>query len=69
MMEENLFAALFKYGHGAGENYLTESFVFLMKLLIERSPAHGIRLIRKLCHLLQKMCCTIEQGGVLGKSQ
>ena len=35
---KNLFSVLSKYGSGQPENYLTESFVFLLQQALQRSP-------------------------------
>ena len=46
MASENLFSALEKY---TGENYLTETFVYLIKYLLEADRALGIEILTKLC--------------------
>ncbi len=47
----NVFEALQKYGSHAPENYLTESFVYLLDLLLIREPAAGLKMINQLCGL------------------
>jgi hypothetical protein len=47
----NVFSALLKFGPGAEENYLTESLVFLLRLLLERIPDKGLPIINRLCGL------------------
>lgn len=46
--EPQVFSALQKYGSGAPENYLTESFVYLIRLLIQRDRDTGIELLNLL---------------------
>ena len=53
-MKENIFVTLFKFGPGAEENYLTEAFVFLLKLLLERELDAGLAIINQLCGLSQE---------------
>lgn len=47
-MAANVFSALSMYGSSQEENYLTESFVFLINLLIERMPNEGLRFLNRL---------------------
>jgi len=47
-MAVNVFFALSMYGSSQEENYLTESFVFLINLLIERMPNEGVRFLNRL---------------------
>lgn len=47
-MSVNVFSALSTYGSSEEENYLTESFVFLINLLIERVPNEGVRFLNRL---------------------
>ena len=49
-MADNLFSTLFKYGAYAPENYLTEAFVYLLKELLTRSPAAGLKIVNRLAH-------------------
>jgi hypothetical protein len=53
-MSENVFSNLFRYGPGEEENYLTEAFVFLLKLLLERTPDRGLPIINQLSGLPQE---------------
>lgn len=41
-MELNIFSALARYSGHAEENYLTESLVFIARLLLERDPRLGL---------------------------
>lgn len=41
-MEPNIFSALARYSGHAEENYLTESVVFVARLLLERDPPRGL---------------------------
>ncbi len=47
----NIFEALQKYGSHASENYLTEAFVYLLDLLLDREPVAGLEMINRLCGL------------------
>lgn len=49
MSENNIFSALAKYNSPIDENYLTESFVFVIKNLLKREPSIGIELLNNLC--------------------
>jgi len=49
MTSSNVFLALSKYGSRELENYLTESFVFLLGMLLERETVHGLAFVNKLC--------------------
>ena len=40
-MTLNVFSSLSKYCSSTDENYLTESLVFLIKLLLKRMPEEG----------------------------
>ncbi len=41
----NLFSTLEHYGHRAPENYLTESLVYLLKLLLARKPVFAAKVL------------------------
>lgn len=45
----SIFSVLSRYAHRQEENYLTEAFVYLIELLLERSPESGLKLLDKLC--------------------
>ena len=47
-MTLNVLSSLSKYGSSADENYLTESLVFLVRLLLERAPEEGLALVNLL---------------------
>ena len=47
-MLNNIFSALSSYGSTEGENYLTESFVHLLRVLLERSPEVGLAIANHL---------------------
>ena len=47
-MTSNVFSALSKYGSRQPENYLTESFVYLLDLISRRSPADCVGLLELL---------------------
>lgn len=49
MSSENIFSSLAKYGSSAGENYLTEAFVFLINSLLTSERTVGLGIINKLC--------------------
>ncbi len=44
----NVFRTLSKYGSKESENYLTESFVFTLRLLFDRSPSVGFDVLERL---------------------
>ncbi|MBU0534124.1 MAG: PD-(D/E)XK nuclease family protein [Candidatus Omnitrophica bacterium] len=48
-MEQNIFVALSKYNSAVDENYLTESFVFLLNSLLKHDPSACLDILRKLC--------------------
>lgn len=48
-MVNNLFLRLHKWAHRQDENFVTESFVFLLRLLLEREAPVGVELVRFLC--------------------
>lgn len=51
MNAPNIFVTLSKYGSSEAENYLTEAFVFLLDLLLERTPEIGLAFVNKVCGL------------------
>jgi hypothetical protein len=51
MKSPNIFQTLSKYGSRQEEDYLTESFVLLIKMLLERNPDIGLGFINKICGL------------------
>lgn len=51
-MGDNVFSTLFRARLGA-EDYLTEAFVFLLKLLLERAPDNGLAVVNRLSGLSQ----------------
>jgi hypothetical protein len=48
-MKTNIFSALSKYNSTSPENYLTESFVFLLNSLLERDRSTAVEILNKLC--------------------
>ena len=44
----NVFSSLFTYGAVAEENYLTESLVYVLNLLLQRLPSHGVQVLNHL---------------------
>jgi hypothetical protein len=46
--EPQVFSALQKYGSSAPENYLTESFVYLIRLLLHRDKNAGLKILNML---------------------
>ena len=48
-MNNNIFSALAKYNSAIDENYLTESFVFVINTLLEQDPLIGIEILTHLC--------------------
>ena len=51
MKSPNLFKVLSKYGSGAEEDYLTESFVLLIKIILEQKMIFGLLFLNKICGL------------------
>ncbi|MDP2920335.1 MAG: hypothetical protein Q8O43_08985 [Dehalococcoidia bacterium] len=49
MSSGNIFSALAKYNSATDENYLTESFVFVISSILKREPDIGIELLNNLC--------------------
>jgi hypothetical protein len=49
MSSNNIFSALAKYNSATDENYLTESFVFVINTLLKREPNIVIEFINHLC--------------------
>lgn len=45
----NIFSTLGKYSSATDENYLTESFVFLINELLRRDPSFGTALLNHVC--------------------
>jgi hypothetical protein len=54
----NLYKSLSKYGSREEENFLTESFVFLIKTLVERNPTGSVIFLNDLCGLCEKIDIT-----------
>jgi len=48
-MKTNIFSSLSKCDSARPENYLTESFVFLLNSLLEIDSATAIKILNKLC--------------------
>lgn len=55
MKSPNLFKTLSKYGSREEEDYLTESFVLLIKLLLERKPKIGLGLLNRICGMSENL--------------
>jgi hypothetical protein len=53
MKSPNIFKTLSKYGSRQEEDYLTESFVLLIKMLLERNPSIGLGFVNKICGLIE----------------
>ncbi len=49
MSAENIFSALAKYNSAIDENYLTESFVFVINTLLRQEHPIGIEILNQLC--------------------
>jgi len=49
MPSENIFSALAKYNSAIDENYLTESFVFVINTLLQQEHSIGIEILNQLC--------------------
>jgi hypothetical protein len=46
---ENIFSALAKYNSAIDENYLTESFVFIINTLLDTGRPMAIDILNRLC--------------------
>jgi hypothetical protein len=68
-MSEDVFSSLAKYGSGVDEDYLTESLVFVTKLLLVRTPAEGPDLVNLLCGQLGTRPCFDDPKSVLFETQ
>jgi hypothetical protein len=62
MKTPNVFSVLSRYGSGEEENYLTEAFAFLLRLLLEYQPNIGLALVNKLCGFPEENCFTNSQS-------
>ncbi|MDH3988135.1 MAG: PD-(D/E)XK nuclease family protein [Gammaproteobacteria bacterium] len=51
MTQPSLFKTLSKYGSTEAENYLSESFVALINILLEQCPDAGLHLLNRICGL------------------
>jgi len=49
MSDENIFSALAKYNSAIDENYLTESFVFIINALLQQERPLGFEILTQLC--------------------
>jgi len=49
MSDENIFSALAKYNSAIDENYLTESFVFVINALLQKERPIGLEILAQLC--------------------
>lgn len=49
MSDENIFSALAKYNSATDENYLTESFVFVINTLLRQERLIGLEILNQLC--------------------
>ncbi|MCB9444201.1 MAG: PD-(D/E)XK nuclease family protein [Ardenticatenaceae bacterium] len=50
-MDNNVFSVLSRYAPRATENYLTEAFVFVVKMLLDRQSDAGLDIVNRLCDL------------------
>jgi len=57
----NIFSALGKYNSAVDENYLTESFVFLINELLYREPLIGIDFLNHICVSNDEFCFTPDE--------
>ena len=48
---QDIFSSLARAGVSSEENYLTESFVYVLKLLLIQQPSLGLQIINQLCDL------------------
>lgn len=62
MSDENIFSALAKYNSATDENYLTESFVFVINALLERDRPIGLEILTQLCVKNNEFSFDIGEG-------
>jgi len=53
-MASNLFSSLAKYASLQEENFLSESLVLLLRIILEREKEHGLDLLSNLCGVKKK---------------
>jgi hypothetical protein len=56
MMGNNIFSALAKYNSAIDENYLTESFVFLVNELLRKDLSIAVDLLNFMCVTNDEFC-------------
>ena len=59
--EINVFTTLAKYNSARDENYLTESFVFLINSILQREYPIGVRILNYLCSNDKDFCFDIDE--------
>jgi len=52
MSDENIFSALEKYNSAIDENYLTESFVFVINTLLQQERPIGIEILTQFSYII-----------------
>ena len=62
MYSDNIFSALAKYNSAIDENYLTESFIYIVNTLLSRERTLGIEILNKLCFENSNVCFTINEN-------
>lgn len=62
MPDTNIFSSLGKYNSAVDENYLTESFVFLVNELLNRETQSGTGLINFLCFNDNEFCFALDES-------
>jgi len=65
---DNLFSSLLRRAYGQGENFTTEAFVWLLKLLLDRERSVGQRLIGRLC-FGKEACPEVNDSRLLISTQ
>ena len=61
MFGDNIFSVLGKYNSATDENYLTESFVFLINSLLERERPLGLGILNQLCVQNNEFCFNSDE--------
>lgn len=61
MPSDNIFSALAKYNSATYENYLTESFVFVINTLLQQERSIGIEVLNQLCGIDSESSFNVDE--------
>jgi len=62
ILKENIFSTLAKYNSAVDENYLTESFVFVINTLLKQEPQIGLKILNNLCFNDNEFCFNANES-------